>query len=134
MNSNYTGLTLNQVRVITRQILEGLSYLHDSRFIIHTDLKPENVLVEMSPIEIRDMAQGKLDNFKSKIINFRHDHEDQRRNKSGHYGSLQYAGNFKIAFLKLNYLARNGEDHEKSEKEVAETQKEAKRATRKTAT
>ncbi|KAI6177239.1 BMA-SPK-1, isoform e [Aphelenchoides bicaudatus] len=75
MNTNYTGLPLNQVRIITKQILQGnfvnlmkllyedipgLSYLHESCFIIHTDLKPENVLVEMTPLEIRDMAQDMI--------------------------------------------------------------------------
>lgn len=60
MNTNYTGLPLNQVRVITKQILQGLSYLHESCFIIHTDLKPENVLVEMTPLEIKEMAQDMI--------------------------------------------------------------------------
>ncbi|KAI6235065.1 Protein kinase domain-containing protein [Aphelenchoides besseyi] len=57
METNYTGLPLNQVRIIIKQVLHGLSYLHDQCKIIHTDLKPENILVEMTPTQIKDMAQ-----------------------------------------------------------------------------
>eukprot|EP00188_Purpureofilum_apyrenoidigerum_P001458 Plantae.Rhodophyta-Purpureofilum_apyrenoidigerum.ctg17992.p1 GENE.Plantae.Rhodophyta-Purpureofilum_apyrenoidigerum.ctg17992~~Plantae.Rhodophyta-Purpureofilum_apyrenoidigerum.ctg17992.p1 ORF type:complete len:463 (-),score=65.75 Plantae.Rhodophyta-Purpureofilum_apyrenoidigerum.ctg17992:514-1902(-) len=41
---NYSGCPLPLVKVITRQILEGLDYVHTQCGIIHTDVKPENVL------------------------------------------------------------------------------------------
>eukprot|EP00190_Bangiopsis_sp_CCMP1999_P001086 CAMPEP_0198734988 /NCGR_PEP_ID=MMETSP1475-20131203/56470_1 /TAXON_ID= ORGANISM="Unidentified sp., Strain CCMP1999" /NCGR_SAMPLE_ID=MMETSP1475 /ASSEMBLY_ACC=CAM_ASM_001111 /LENGTH=462 /DNA_ID=CAMNT_0044498571 /DNA_START=5 /DNA_END=1393 /DNA_ORIENTATION=- len=41
---NYSGCPLPLVKVITRQILEGLDYVHTECGIIHTDIKPENVL------------------------------------------------------------------------------------------
>lgn len=41
---NYKGIPLQMIRVIVRQILESLEFIHDSCEIIHTDLKPENVL------------------------------------------------------------------------------------------
>ncbi|CAD5221917.1 unnamed protein product [Bursaphelenchus xylophilus] len=60
IRTNYSGLMLNHVRIIIKQILEGLSYLHDECNIIHTDLKPENVLVEMTHSEIRKMASDTI--------------------------------------------------------------------------
>lgn len=41
---NHKGIPLRMIRIIVRQILESLEYIHDSCEIIHTDLKPENVL------------------------------------------------------------------------------------------
>jgi len=46
---NYRGIPMDLVRCITRQVLEGLDFLHSKCSIIHTDLKPENVL--LCPIE-----------------------------------------------------------------------------------
>lgn len=43
---NYDGVPLPLVRTVVRQLLEGLSFLHDEARCIHTDLKPENVLFE----------------------------------------------------------------------------------------
>lgn len=45
LKSNYRGIPLSNVRSITRQVLEGLDYLHTECQIIHTDIKPENVSV-----------------------------------------------------------------------------------------
>ena len=42
---NYKGISLPLVRIITKQILIGLGFLHRICHIIHTDMKPENILV-----------------------------------------------------------------------------------------
>ncbi|KNC54963.1 CMGC/SRPK protein kinase [Thecamonas trahens ATCC 50062] len=54
--SNYNGLPLDIVRRIAKQVLEGLAFLHDECGIIHTDLKPENVLLTISEEELQEMA------------------------------------------------------------------------------
>jgi len=43
--TSYQGLPLSVVKCITKQLLEGVDYLHRHCRIIHTDLKPENVLI-----------------------------------------------------------------------------------------
>ncbi|XP_075160472.1 serine-arginine protein kinase at 79D isoform X2 [Haematobia irritans] len=45
VKNNYQGLALAQVRNIIKQVLEGLDYLHSKCNIIHTDIKPENILL-----------------------------------------------------------------------------------------
>ena len=45
---NYKGIPLKMVREISRQCLFGLDYLHRICKIIHTDLKPENVVFGLS--------------------------------------------------------------------------------------
>ncbi|KAG6544739.1 hypothetical protein Mapa_013838 [Marchantia paleacea] len=47
---NYQGLPLDMVRQLAVQILGGLDFLHRHLSIIHTDLKPENVLL-LSPVD-----------------------------------------------------------------------------------
>lgn len=46
---NHKGTPLPLVRRISRYMLEGLNFLHTHVGIIHTDLKPENVLFEIPP-------------------------------------------------------------------------------------
>ncbi|CAL0321959.1 unnamed protein product [Lupinus luteus] len=48
--SDYRGVPLTMVKEICFHILAGLDYLHRELSIIHTDLKPENVLL-LSPID-----------------------------------------------------------------------------------
>lgn len=45
VRNNYQGLALAQVKTIVRQVLAGLDFLHTRCHIIHTDIKPENILL-----------------------------------------------------------------------------------------
>lgn len=51
LKESYGGLPITLVRQISKQILFALDYLHNECGIIHTDLKPENVLVEIHDVE-----------------------------------------------------------------------------------
>jgi len=56
IRSNYKGIPLPIVKSIIRQTLLGLHYLHKKCKIIHTDIKPENILVCISQDEIQKLA------------------------------------------------------------------------------
>ncbi|XP_076623348.1 SR splicing factor protein kinase [Colletes latitarsis] len=56
IKSNYRGIPRNNVKRIIRQVLEGLDYLHNKCKIIHTDIKPENVLICVDEAYIRKLA------------------------------------------------------------------------------
>ncbi|KAG7188113.1 hypothetical protein KM043_015960 [Ampulex compressa] len=56
IKSNYRGIPRNNVKRIIRQVLEGLDYLHNKCKIIHTDIKPENVLICVDETYIRKLA------------------------------------------------------------------------------
>ncbi|XP_034022869.1 SRSF protein kinase 1b isoform X2 [Thalassophryne amazonica] len=56
IRSNYQGLPLPCVKSIIQQVLQGLDYLHTKCKIIHTDIKPENILLTVNEPYIKKMA------------------------------------------------------------------------------
>ncbi|XP_051864424.1 SRSF protein kinase 3-like [Drosophila albomicans] len=54
--SNYKGLPMYNVKQIAQQLLQGLVLLHLNGNIIHTDIKPENVLLISDDIGPRMLA------------------------------------------------------------------------------
>uniref|UniRef100_A0A8C5GVY7 non-specific serine/threonine protein kinase n=1 Tax=Gouania willdenowi TaxID=441366 RepID=A0A8C5GVY7_GOUWI len=56
IKSNYQGLPLPCVKSIIKQVLQGLDYLHTKCKIIHTDIKPENILMCVDDVFVRRMA------------------------------------------------------------------------------
>lgn len=44
------------MRWLCLQVLQGLDYLHTKCKIIHTDIKPENILLEVDEVYIRRLA------------------------------------------------------------------------------
>lgn len=76
---NYKGTPLALVRRISRNMLEGLHFLHSQVGIIHTDLKPENVLFELPP-DIMDQIEIQATAFAQRLIERR---RQQALNSSG---------------------------------------------------
>jgi len=53
---NYRGISLILVRRILRQVLQGLDYMHTQCKIIHTDIKPENILLTLSKSQMQKIV------------------------------------------------------------------------------
>ena len=62
---DYQGIPLSICRKMAKQILIGLHYLHEYCHIIHTDLKPENVMVCLDREELNQIIEkGQLQSNK----------------------------------------------------------------------
>ena len=74
-----TGLPIPLVKIISKQLLEGVKYLHESRQLIHTDLKVENILLTCISPKIQQMktdfvqnlewwkTKSSFENYKNKV-------------------------------------------------------------------
>ncbi|PAV21830.1 kinase [Pyrrhoderma noxium] len=50
------GVPRSLVKTISRQILLGLQYLHDECDLVHTDIKPENIMISIPDVEALILA------------------------------------------------------------------------------
>ncbi|KAL3849611.1 hypothetical protein ACJIZ3_011493 [Penstemon smallii] len=86
--SDYRGVPLDMVKKICYNILVGLDYLHRQLSIIHTDLKPENVLllsmIDPAKDPRKSGAPPILTASKSKIIS----ESEASKDANGSYGDL----------------------------------------------
>ncbi|XP_060516217.1 SRSF protein kinase 3-like, partial [Cylas formicarius] len=62
IQSDFRGLQVPPIRRIIFQVLRGLTYLHEDCHIIHTDIKPENILIKVNESYIRQII-GKMERF-----------------------------------------------------------------------
>ena len=63
----YRGIPLSICKEISKQVLIGLHYLHKYCGIIHTDLKPENVMVCLNADELKEIVESGQLSSKKKI-------------------------------------------------------------------
>lgn len=62
--NSYRGFWLQDIQHMSKQVCQGLSYLHNEMGLTHTDLKPENVLLcSMQPLQLhsfpRERSRGR---------------------------------------------------------------------------
>lgn len=55
-NSFYTVALISLSILFVLQVLQGLDYLHSKCDIIHTDIKPENILMSVNEPYVRKLA------------------------------------------------------------------------------
>jgi serine/threonine-protein kinase SRPK3 len=53
---DFKGIPIPLVRTIAKQILVGLDYLHRICGIIHTDIKPENILLQLTHNQLEELV------------------------------------------------------------------------------
>lgn len=75
---NEIGFSIEDIKIIARQILLGMKFLHEDINIIHTDLKPENILFENSSYSVIEDFKKFPSNVKEKIKT----DKEYRRNQS----------------------------------------------------
>jgi len=63
---NYRGVPVRLVQRLTKDILTGLAFLHTKCKIIHTDLKPENVLLSHRIPQLPKLRKSEWIEFKRK--------------------------------------------------------------------
>ena len=132
---NYKGIPLPYIRIITKQILIGLDFLHRMCHIIHTDLKPENVLVCLTKDELKEIQSSghlniqKTDKKKKNKKNTNNDINENKINneeKNAISGKQLRKKRQKFRKKQIKKMEKMGMSPQEIEKKMNEIMKEKK--------
>ena len=59
------------VKQITRDILVGMIYMHEYAKVIHTDIKPENIMIKLPDDKLKSMID-KIREYKTKPLSMKY--------------------------------------------------------------
>ncbi|KAL9125076.1 MAG: hypothetical protein Q9217_005670 [Psora testacea] len=98
---NHRGIPMPLVKQITKQVLLGLDYMHRECGIIHTDLKPENVLIEIGDVEqiVKTFVKDE-----PKIDEKENNRNGRRRRRTLITGSQPLPSPLNVSFSSLDHL------------------------------
>lgn len=88
----HKGIPIVYVKQIAKQLLLGLDYMHRKCGVIHTDIKPENVLMEIGDVEAIVRIVEEMDQVK------REQRKLQRRASRAHLENISRYNSFNTAF------------------------------------
>lgn len=89
---NYRGVPVRLVQRLTKDILTGLAFLHTKCKIIHTDLKPENVLLSHRIPQLPKLRKSEWVEFKRKRRAAKSTQASKSGGKSGKSGKNTLQG------------------------------------------
>lgn len=112
------------VKLITRQVLAGLVYMHEACDLIHTDIKPENIMVDLEKEELDDLV-SKLREYKKKPLSMKF---LQKIKESGNAQKNKKKYEKKKLKKKLQKEADNQKDGEEEESTQLESQSSSTQA------
>lgn len=115
---NHRGIPMPLVKQITKQVLLGLDYLHRECGIIHTDLKPENVLIEIGDVEQIVKAHVQEE---SKKENKEDNRNGRRRRRTLITGSQPLPSPLNTSFSSFDFKHSSSNSHSSLSQMVNET-------------
>lgn len=128
LEKSYGGLPITIVKQISKQILLALDYLHRECGLIHTDIKPENILLEIKNVEkfvkLLKIDQSEKKKLGSKSNNSVHNFcNNKRKSSSASINSpikcskpLPSPLTTSATFDFQDYFATFGEQHQREQK------------------
>lgn len=130
---NHRGIPMPLVKQITKQVLLGLDYLHRECGIIHTDLKPENVLIEIGDVEQIVKTFVNAEEEKKKEMEKKDNPNGRRRRRTLITGSQPLPSPLNASFNHAELLRHPGNNSISSLNEVLNEGNELRRTRCRTA-
>ncbi|KAJ5949845.1 Protein kinase dsk1 [Penicillium verhagenii] len=106
---NHRGIPMPLVKQITKQVLLGLDYLHRECGIIHTDLKPENVLIEIGDVE--KIVEAHVAQEEAKKENKEDNRNGRRRRRTLITGSQPLPSPLNTSFSSFDFKHSSSNSH-----------------------
>ncbi|KAJ5594684.1 uncharacterized protein N7459_000892 [Penicillium hispanicum] len=106
---NHRGIPMPLVKQITKQVLLGLDYLHRECGIIHTDLKPENVLIEIGDVE--QIVKAHVEQEEAKKENKEDNRNGRRRRRTLITGSQPLPSPLNTSFSSFDFKHSSSNSH-----------------------
>ncbi|KAJ5219606.1 hypothetical protein N7468_008810 [Penicillium chermesinum] len=106
---NHRGIPMPLVKQITKQVLLGLDYLHRECGIIHTDLKPENVLIEIGDVE--QIVKAHVQQEETKKENKEDNRNGRRRRRTLITGSQPLPSPLNTSFSSFDFKHSSSNSH-----------------------